>query len=691
MDVIEKEIVRILDMLEDCDDSYYVEGKSLIPDDAYNQLRRELIATPRFVDAIRKMREEDVFEDYRATVYRFNSMTKKIGTSKIARPTVKRERKMLSMQNAYDSKEAHAFCERIQKKLGTNKVRMNYMSKYDGLSIELIYTFGELSLMSLRGDGQVGDDVTHMYPLFSGVPDTVSAFNEYEVRTIRGEALMSKAHFKQLNELRVQQGLDEYISARSAVAARLNNSAPDETGIPLLFVAFDDLEQTETQNYNCAMKTLSVLGFHTPVLDLFTWDYSLASFPIIVESFTNHRPWHVFDIDGIVISVDEAKHRRALGEGVRTPNYAFAYKFEPSTAVTVLEGIEITVGRTGIITPVASLRPVQLNHITCTRANLHNFANIVRKDIRIGDAVIVERAGDVIPDIQSVVMGLRNDLTPRYSPPTKCPSCGSTLAIFNNYTQLMCCNTKCGSQTHNRLINAAYRNALNLKGLGPAAIEDLIAHFGFENTADLLSIDESHLQTLFGENSPRVATIAASIESAKTVLKASVAGLGRLIFSLSIPEVGKTTADNLAGYFGSLGAFSACTEEQLKQITGVGAERSGLIIAWLLIAENARTIERLIEMGYGVDHGAQQVVKDDSDIVVFSGVFSAGTRDVMETMALDMGYAIAKKVSKKTRYVVMGDKPGSAISEADRLGIELLTEHQWFEMNNRPTDKLPEW
>lgn len=695
LDRLEKEIINILNTLEDCDDAYYVEGKNLVPDDVYDQLRRELIATPVYVDAIRRMGEDDTFDDYHTTIHRYKAMVRKIGTTKIKKPTVKREQKMLSLQNAFNAQEAQAFMASIAKKAltstGSEKVKMLYMSKYDGISIELIYTYGELSQISTRGNGSIGDDITHMYPLFTNLPDSISSLNEHERRVIRGEALITRAHFDALNELRVQQGKEVYISTRSAVAGRLNASMPENEEIPIFFVAFEDMNQIATETMTANFKLLEKYGFLTPTRDMFSWDYSLSNWNTVIEKFENNRPWHVFDTDGVVIAVDSLKLRNELGASVKTPNYAFAYKFEPSSAATVIESIETTVGRTGIVTPVANLRPVVLNGITYKRANLHDFANIIRKDIRIGDAVIVERAGDVIPDIRSVILSLRNDLTPKYTPPTHCPSCGNALDVLNNFSTVVCRNTRCGSQTHNRLINAAYRNALNLKGLGPAAIEDLIAAYGFENAADLLSITDSHLTTLFGETSPKVKTISDSLQDAIAVIKSSVQGLGRLIFALSIPEVGKATADNLAAHFGSLSKLRAATEQDLKLVKEVGAEKSGLIIGWFLVPENAELIERLISMGYDGNHEPVDNLLQDSLIVVFTGVFDTGSRDVMETMAMDRGYAVSKRVTRKTNLVVYGDKPGNALSEAARLDIPTANELQWLESIGVDHGQLKEW
>lgn len=676
---IEKDIIRILDTLEDCDDAYYVEGKPLIPDDAYDQLRRELISTPVYVDAIRCMQADDMYEDYVATVHRYQDMVKKIGTKSIKRPSMKRDIPMLSLKNVFSLEEIQKFATSVREKLN-KKFWTIYTPKYDGLALELTYSYGELASITLRGDGEVGDDITHMYPLLNlTVPDTLTIFRDKERQIVRGEAVMFRDTLAQLNEQLKRDSKEPYTSARSAVAGRLNKNMPEYTSFPLIFFAYETLGDYEVKQYRDKLSLLSKQGFSTPIQELIS-DIECSSCHTAIEKFETMRPFLPFDIDGVVITVESEKYRNELGNGTRTPNYSVAYKFEPSSAMTLVKGIVNQVGRTGIVTPVAELKPVTLGSITCSRANLHDYANIARKDIRVGDMVVVKRAGDVIPDIESVVLSMRSSGARKTKAPTHCPACSSELFSINNLASLVCKNNLCASQVHNKLIHAANKHALNIKQLGPENIEDLIATCKFESVRDLLLISRENLIAIFGESSSRVDTIFNNAQEAVKMIKGSVAGQARLLYALSIPEVGKSTANALMAHFGSLYKIRFTTEAELMSVPSIGSEKAGLIVDWFNEHANFYLIDKLIEDGFCPVFEPSVDVQEDLGTVVFTGIFSSGTRDYMEQTAMDAGYAISKRVSKKTTLVVFGEKPGSALSESKRLGIDLSDETTWLEL-----------
>ena len=527
-----KRVNELRDLLERANKAYYEEAQPFITDREFDEALDEL----ENLESEFNLESED-------------SPTRRVGGKPTSEfPTVTHPQPLLSLANTYNEEELRDFDRRVRDILGETDFTYAVEMKFDGAAIRLRYEDGKLVLGATRGDGERGDDITKNIRTISDIPLEVS--KAPDVLEIRGEAYMEKEAFVRLNEHRDEQGLATFANPRNSTAGSLKMQDPREVARrPIRFFAFDLLlnEDDGSRTQASKMKLLKKLGF--PVSDYFTTCNSIDEIFDVIDEWKELRHELPFEIDGVVIKVNEEKYRPELGRTSKAPRWAISYKYEAEQASTLLKGITLQVGRLGKITPVAELKPVQLAGTTVRRASLHNEDEIHRKDIRVGDTVVVEKAGEIIPQVMSVVNPDRENRSEPFTMPETCPACGEELEKFEGEVAWRCVNSQCPPQIVERIKHFASRDALDIEGLGEAVVQQLVDAGLISTYADLYSLTKEQLIPLERMAEKSAANLISAIEKSKNQ------PLERVIFALGIRFVGKTVAKDLASHFKSMEAL----------------------------------------------------------------------------------------------------------------------------------------
>ena len=590
-------------------------------------------------------------------------------------------RPMLSLDNAYSAEELADWDRRVHELAGSLPVDYTAELKLDGLSVALAYTAapdGSASLSTglTRGDGQVGEDVTSNIRTIRSVPLSIPAeklrkFSLPPAFEVRGECVMPQAAFLRMNEEREREGLAPAVNPRNAAAGTLRTLEPSiVANRRLVFYAYFLLVNGEywPQGQIATLNALSALGFrvnsHRERVD------SVEDMMRFIDDAEKRRATLGYDIDGVVLKVDSHDTQQRLGYTGRAPRWAIAYKFTAQSAVTQVEGILTTVGRTGKLTPTAMLKPVFVGGVTVSRATLHNADFIERMGLEIGDWVKVERGGDVIPKVVEVV---EDDDHPRgkrgFSFPLECPECGNPVVREEGEADWRCVNTDCPAQLRESLLHFGSRGVMNIEGLGDAAVQQLLDQGLVTSIADLYSLTEDKLVGLerFAEKSARA--LLAEIERSKK------AGLARVIMGLGIRFVGERTAELLAQEFGTIDALTSATSEELERVEEVGPRISESILEFFSRPANHSLIESLKAAGLDMTAEKKQRSTQLAGLTfVLTGTLPTLTRDEAKQRIEAAGGKVSGSVSKKTSYVVAGEEAGSKLDKANELQIPILDE-----------------
>lgn len=603
---------------------------------------------------------------------------------------VRHAQRMYSLDNAMDLEELDAWTQRTVEAAG-HLVEFVCELKIDGSSIALTYDAGVLAKAATRGDGVTGEDVTvnmrtvRDVPLRlrdQGVAGLADADGSVEVR---GEVYMPKASFDALNAAAKANGKDPFANPRNAAAGSLRQKDPKITkgrDLSTFIYAIADERAVKAESQWELLEWLRESGFHVNP------DVALCATPAEVrafcESVAEKRSVLPYDIDGVVVKVNSFAMQRELGFTAKAPRWAIAYKFPPEEKTTLLRDITVQVGRTGAITPVAELDPVRVAGSTVARATLHNLDEVHRKDVRVGDTVIVRKAGDVIPEVLGPVLSLRPEGARAWEMPAACPSCGSPIVREEGEAAFRCVSMDCPAQALERLLHWASRGAMDIDGMGEEIVARLVESERVRDVADYYSLTEYELATLEtgrvnkeGEPIRLGSTIAtkliASIEASKT------RPLARVLFGLGIRHVGKTTGEQLAAAFPSMDRLMEATEEQLAEVEGIGGVIAQSIRAFFGNEDNREVIHRLGRMGVSLEDAAAgdeapQTLAGITFVLTGSLVQSGMTRDEAGARLKAMGAKVSGSVSKKTGYVVAGEAAGSKYDKAVSLGVPVLTE-----------------
>jgi DNA ligase (NAD+) len=650
--------------------SYHVLDKSLISDYAHDSLKNELSDL------------EQQFPEFVTS----DSPTQRIGGEPLDKfKKVRHEKPMLSFNDAFSEGDMLAWFERIENYLGRKVKPEFYVElKIDGLAIELVYENGVFIQGSTRGDGTTGEDVTQNLKTIEAIP--LKIYGKYPKNlTVRGEVFLTKDEFEKINKEQDRKGEKEYANPRNIAAGSVRQLDPKITASrklsTLLYGLVNDLGQ---KTHDEEHKILHNFGFKTG-------NVSNKVVDSLEEVFKYHRHWEKerdklpYQIDGIVVFLNKMSDIEAAGAVGKAPRAAIAYKFAPEEATTIIEEIKVQVGRTGALTPVAVLRPVGIGGTTVSHATLHNFDQIERLDVRIGDTVIVSRAGDVIPQVAQVLKNLRTGKEKRFGIPEKCPIDGSK--IIKEGAINRCGNSKCGARLRESLYHFVSRGAFNIEGLGPRIINAFIDEGFISDAGDIFTLDRNEIEVLHGFGEKSADNILNEAESRKSV------SLPRFIYSLGIFHIGEEMAQLLAkeivkekfvvlkptDLIKILGKFS---KEELEKIDGVGPKVSESIYNWFRNEININLLKKLERVGVKIErfvyispHG-----KLDRITFVLTGVLSSFSRDEAKEKIISLGGHITESVSSKTDYIVVGEEPGSKLDDAKKLGVKIINEAEFLRL-----------
>ena len=587
---------------------------------------------------------------------------------------------LLSLGNVFSAEELRAFDERVKGGLPEGS-RVEYVMepKIDGLACSLIYENGRLVRAATRGDGTVGENVTANVRTIRSIPLVLKAPEGEtlpELLDVRGEVYMPRHAFMQLNEQRAERGESEFANPRNAAAGSLRQLDPQVTASrSLSFFAYYLVGEGAREKHSESLAALARYGFK--VSENYKVVENIDEAIKYIADFNELRQGLAYDTDGAVIKVNDVYQQRILGATGKDPRWATAYKYPPEQAETTLEDIDWRVGRTGVLTPTAVLTPVKLSGSVVSRATLHNEDFIRSKDIRIGDRVLINKAGEIIPEVLRVVTEKRTGAEKEVEIPTKCPDCGWSVERKGAEAAIRCTNPHCPALGREGLIHFVSREAMNIEGCGPSVINALLDAGLVRDAADLYSLKKEDILKLerMGEKSADklLAAIAAS--------KANE--LDKLLFALGIRHVGAKVARTLAVEFGSMEALLTAEAEQLAAIRDIGAVIAESVVTWLSVPTNRDLLERLAAAGLTMTFTAPASSEDNpffGKTLVFTGTMPTLGRAEAKTMAQDVGAKVSGSVSKKTDYVIAGAEAGSKLEKAQALGVTVLDEAEFLKM-----------
>ncbi len=587
---------------------------------------------------------------------------------------------LLSLGNVFSAEELRAFDERVKGGLPEGS-RVEYVMepKIDGLACSLIYENGRLVRAATRGDGTVGENVTANVRTIRSIPLVLKAPEGEtlpELLDVRGEVYMPRHAFMQLNEQRAERGESEFANPRNAAAGSLRQLDPQVTASrSLSFFAYYLVGEGAREKHSESLAALARYGFK--VSENYKVVENIDAAIKYIADFNELRQGLAYDTDGAVIKVNDVYQQRILGATGKDPRWATAYKYPPEQAETTLEDIDWRVGRTGVLTPTAVLTPVKLSGSVVSRATLHNEDFIRSKDIRIGDRVLINKAGEIIPEVLRVVTEKRTGAEKEVEIPTKCPDCGWSVERKGAEAAIRCTNPHCPALGREGLIHFVSREAMNIEGCGPSVINALLDAGLVRDAADLYSLKKEDVLKLerMGEKSADklLAAIAAS--------KANE--LDKLLFALGIRHVGAKVARTLAVEFGSMEELLKAEADQLAAIRDIGAVIAESVVTWLSVPTNRDLLERLAAAGLTMTFTAPASSEDNpffGKTLVFTGTMPTLGRAEAKTMAQDVGAKVSGSVSKKTDYVIAGAEAGSKLEKAQALGVTVLDEAEFLKM-----------
>lgn len=661
-ETIQEKIKTLRDQLHYHSYRYYVLDDPEISDAEYDRLFRELedleaqhpeLITPDSPTQRVGAKPAESFESYRHTL------------------------PMLSLDNALNEEEFLAFDERTKRALGT-AADLEYVCepKLDGLAVELVYENGTLTVGATRGDGFVGENVTQNIKTVKSIPLKLLADKNVipERLEVRGEVILGIKEFENINRIREENGEPTFANPRNAAAGSLRQLDPKVTASRPLDMFCYGIGQVTGMAFTTqwqVLQTCNELGLkvNPNIRKCIGVDQVLKYYRDIAEM----RDSLPYEIDGVVIKVNDFALQERLGVRSRSPRWAIAYKFPARQETTQILDIIAQVGRTGVLTPVAVMRPVNIGGVEVSRATLHNQDEIDRKDVRVGDWVVVQRAGDVIPEVVQVIKSKRSGKEKKYKLPEKCPVCGSETVRLEGEAARRCVNPSCPAQLKERIFHFASKRAMDIDGLGSKLVDQLVEKGLVKNVADLYFLDKKQLTSLERMAEKSADNLLEAIESSRH------RSLDRLLFALGIRFVGEHVARVIVKAFGSLERIENATEEELTAVYEVGPQVAKSVVEFFSKQENREIIERLRAGGVEIKEEAVEKTKDllDGKTIVFTGALQTFTRHEAQDLVEKLGGRASSSVSKKTDFVVIGENPGSKAEKARSLGVTVLTEEDF--------------
>lgn len=644
------------------DEHYYREAQPEVSDSEYDELKREL-------EGLEKQYPELSSAD---------SPTNTVGDdTRDGFESYQHRLPMKSLDNTYSKDEFFAFVERVEKGLELEGIAFVVEPKIDGVAVSVTYEDGKLVRAVTRGNGTEGDDITANVLFIEELPRELKGKNLPETIEIRGEIYMRNDEFDRINAERNAAGLEEFANPRNLAAGTVKMLDRDEVAKRSLNVILYGLGFCEPQIVAAQSEfhaRLAEWGF--PVGERF-WKISGADEAWAgIEELDSIREALPYPTDGAVIKTDSLEHQDLLGATSKAPRWAIAFKFAAEQSETILEDITIQVGRTGVLTPVAELKPTKLAGTTVSRATLHNQEEMERKDVRVGDSVIVEKAGEIIPAVVRVLIEKRPENSLPFVFPSACPSCEAPTQKLEGEVALRCVNPECPAQVRGRLEHFASRQCMDIEGLGEAVVNQLVERSLVSTLSDVYRLTFEQLLELekFAEKSAR--NLVDAIDRSKRV------DLWRLLHGLGIPQVGVSAAKDLAKAFGGMAELRSADLERLIEIDGIGEKTAQGIVTFFENPQNASNLDELYGLGMDpvapeVPSGAEAIF--DGMTFVITGTLPTMKRDEAKTLIESKGGKVAGSVSKKTTYLLAGESAGSKITKAEKLGVEVLSEADLLE------------
>ena len=662
-----KQINYLKSVIQEHDHNYYVLDEPQISDHEYDQLLREL---------------KDI-EDSHPELITSDSPTQRVGGSPISEfNQIQHNKPMLSLGNAFGIDELEAFNKRINDTLDTNDVEFNAELKFDGLAVTILYDNGVMKYAATRGDGNVGEDVTHNIKTIKTIPLKLHGENHPQTLEVRGEVLMDKNDFKELNDYQISLGQKTFANPRNAAAGSLRQLDPKITAKrKLKFYAYSlgQIDQgLEFKNHTDILNYLKNAGI--PISSYSQRVIGIDQMQYFYEDILKKRNNLPFDIDGIVYKVNSITNQENLGYVSKAPRWAIAYKFPAEEAETVVNDINVQVGRTGVITPVARLQPVFVSGVTVTNATLHNEDEMLRKDIRIGDSVIVRRAGDVVPEVVRVIKEKRPSNAKVFEMPQYCPICNSQVIRLDGEAAQRCTGQlKCEAQAKQAISHYVSRKAMNIDGLGAKIIDHFFEQGMIKNISDIYNLDYEQIQKMEGFGEKSAENLREAIEFSKKTT------LAKFIYALGIRNVGEATSKDIVKKLGSLDNIMKASIDDFLEINDIGPVVAQSLHQFFQEDVNKSIINNIVQFGVKWDDQAQNESNEqklNQQTFVVTGTLESFSRDQIKELIENNGGKVSGSVSKKTSYVIIGDNPGSKADKAVELGVKIINEKQLMELLN---------
>ena len=643
---------------------YYIKDNPVIADAEYDRLLRNLFdLEARFPDIITP-----------------DSPTQRIGAPlEGGFPTITHFEKMMSLQDAFDYNELKEFINRVYKDLNLREEEVEFVCelKIDGLAVSLLYENGMLLRGATRGDGETGEDITSNIKTIKTIPlRLIQGDNKIpSMLEVRGEAYLSKEEFKRINEEREEQGLFVFANPRNSAAGSLRQIDPKITSgrkLNAFIYTMASNNELQIESHFEVLNYLKEIGLRVnPNIKRVTGFEEIKKY---CESWENKRKDLLYETDGIVIKVDSLIYQKRLGQTTRNPKWAIAFKFPPEEKISKVLDIKISVGRTGALTPVAVLEPVVISGSTVSNATLHNEDEINKKDVKIGDWVIVHKAGDVIPEIVKVVTEKRNGSERQFIMPNKCPVCGSDAIRPQGESVRRCTSLACAAIQFEAIVHFASKSGMDIDGLGPAIVDKLLQNKLIRDVSDIYYLKFEDIAELENFKEKSTNNLINAIKKSKSQ------PLSRLLFALGMRFVGVHIADILAKNFETLDEVANSSFENLSQVFEIGPRIAQSVVAFFIQPQNKIIIEKLREAGLNFNSSKKTVnIKEEftNKIFVLTGKLESFSRDEAKAIIENFGGKVTSSVSKNTEAVIVGTEPGSKLDDAIRLDVKRINEEEF--------------
>ena len=661
-DQAQKRVKELKDLLREANKAYYNDAQPFMSDKEFDEKLKELEAL------------ENEF-----AIHDPNSPTKRVGGETSSTfDTVQHPVPLLSLDNTYNEEELNDFDKRVQKNLEHSNYEYLVELKFDGASLRLRYENGELVLGATRGDGQKGDDITRNVRTIRDIPLKLKG-NYPEVVEVRGEAFMEREAFARLNQKREEEGFSTFANPRNSTAGSLKMQDPKAVSQrPIRFFAFDLLFDEEDISITQHKINELIKEYGLPANEFPKVCKSISEVHEVIKEWDELRHTLPYETDGVVIKINQTHLRDQLGSTSKFPRWAIAYKFEAEQATTFINDITLQVGRLGTITPVAELEPVLLAGTTVKRASLHNEDEIHRKDIRIGDTVVVEKAGEIIPQVVSVINPDRKNRAPQYEFPKTCPACDAKLIKYEGEVAWRCINPDCPPQVRIKIEHFAARDALDIEGLGESVVDQLVSEKLISNYGDLYDLTIDHIIPLERMAEKSAQNLINGIASSKNQ------PFEKVLYALGIRFVGKTVAKDLAEAFKNLDNLRSADEEALLAVDSIGPRIAESVIDFFSNEVNNKIVDRLKEAGLQFEAKEKELASRvlEGKKIVMTGTLPTLSRNEAKELIEKHGGKTASSVSKNTDFVLAGESAGSKLTKAQDLGVEILDEDAFLNLIN---------